>query len=321
MTQIASGDAASQQIPSPLTARSPATTHAILALAWPVVALGVMRSGYALAGAFFAGRLGDDAAPALSAVGASSFAIWILMCLADLAAVGTHAGIARASGAGHTTASRVTLTQGLWVGGLLSVALALFARPLTAAYFQAVGYGGAGFEAPLVAGTRYLEVSLLTSATLILHAVTDSAFRGVGDTRTPMVISAVTLSLNVLLDAGLMLGRGPFPRLGLEGAAWGSAIAHGLACAVSLHLLARRGLGPTRFGPSLASTLAILRIGAPQTLSGVGFCITYVFLGDAISRFGPSAMAALGLGHRIEGPSYQVCLGFAVCRGPKLIAN
>lgn len=287
-------------------------TRTILALAWPVVALGVMRSGYYLAGAFFAGRLGDDAPAALSAIGGSSFALWIMMCLSDLASVGTLTGVARAAGGQHTTAARVTLTQGLWVGGLVSLALALFARPLTAAYFQAIGYGVPSFASALGVGTRYLEISLLTAGTLMLHTVTDAAFRGLGDTRTPMVVSAITLLLNVVLDGFLMLGLGPFPRLGLEGAAWAAALTHGLAFVVSLHLLRKRGVGPSRFGPSFASTLEILRIGAPQAFSGVGFCITYVFLGDSITRFGPSAMAALGIGHRIEGPSYQVCLGFAV---------
>ena len=288
------------------------TTRTILALAWPVVALGVMRSGYYLAGAFFAGRLGEDAPAALSAIGGSSFALWIMMCLSDLASVGTLTGVARAAGGQHTTASRVTLTQGLWVGVLVSLLLAVFARPLAAAYFQAIGYDAPSFATALTAGTRYLEISLLTAVTLVLHTVTDAAFRGLGDTRTPMIVSAVTLLLNVALDAGLMLGHGPFPRLGLEGAAWAAAITHGLAFLGSLYLLQRRGLGPSRFGPSLTSTLQILKIGAPQALSGVGFCITYVFLGDSITRFGPSAMAALGIGHRIEGLSYQVCLGFAV---------
>lgn len=288
------------------------TTRTILALAWPVVALGVMRSGYYLAGAFFAGRLGDDAPAALSAIGGSSFALWIMMCLCDLASVGTLTGVARASGGGHTTAARVTLTQGLWVGGLVSLVLAVFARPLTSAYFHAIGYDAPSFAPALAAGSRYLQISLFTASALVLHTVTDAAFRGLGDTRTPMMVSAVTLALNVLLDAGLMLGHGPFPRLGLEGAAWAAAITHGLAFVVSLHLLRRRGVGPSRFGPSIASTLEILKIGAPQAFSGVGFCITYVFLGDSITRFGPSAMAALGVGHRIEGPSYQVCLGFAV---------
>lgn len=287
-------------------------SRTIVALAWPVVALGVMRSCYYLAGAFFAGRLGEEAPAALSAIGGSSFALWIMMCLCDLASVGTLTGVARAAGGGHTTAARITLTQGLWVGGLVSLCLALFAKPLTGAYFSAIGYDGPGFASALSLGSRYLQISLLTSATLVLHTVTDAAFRGLGDTRTPMVVSAITLALNVLLDAGLMLGHGPFPRLGLEGAAWAAAITHGLAFVVSLQLLRRRGVGPSRFGPSVASTLQILKIGAPQAFSGVGFCITYVFLGDSITRFGPTAMAALGVGHRIEGPSYQVCLGFAV---------
>jgi putative MATE family efflux protein len=301
------------EISSPgLTFRRPSMTRSIIRLAWPVVALGILRSGYYLAGAFFAGRLGDEAPAALSAIGGSSFALWILMCLSDLPAVGTHTETARAAGAGHTTASRVTLTQGLWVGLLVSLVLASFAKPLTHAYYLAIGFEGAGFGSTLAMGTRFLEISLLTSITLMLHCVTDAAFRGHGDTRTPLLVSAATLLLNVVLDGALMLGQGPFPRLGLEGAAWAAAITHGLAFVISLHLLRRRGLGPARFGPSLKSTLHILRIGAPQVLSGVGFCITYVFLGESITQFGPSAMAALGLGHRIEGPSYQVCLGFAV---------
>src|SRR5262249_55116605 len=152
----------------------------------------------------------------------------------------------------------------------------------------------------LVLGHDFLDVVIMTSMTLMLHVVVDAAFRGIGDTRTPMTISALTLALNAALDPVLMFGAGPIPALGISGAAWATALATAIAIVAGLMGLSRGGYRPPLDVPEPRRVLFLLRVGTPQTVSGVGFCLVYVFLGDILHRFGPEALAGLGIGHRVE---------------------
>lgn len=285
-------------------------TRAVWEIAWPVIVFGLLRASYFLADSYWAGRMGDDAPAALSAMGGAAFATWILMCLGELPATGTHALVARAAGAGDTSGVSRVFFAGALVATLLGVATAIFARPLAALYFDLVGFRGPAFARPLSMGLGLLESLGWGAAALNLHAVTGAVFRGLGDTRTPTLISAVTLVLNAALAPVLMFGLGPSPALGLAGAGWATVLANVVGVAWSLWALAREGHLPRPSRASLDAVRPVFAIGAPQALSGVGFCLVYVVLGELLTTFGPSALAGVGLGHRIEGPAYQIAAGF-----------
>jgi putative MATE family efflux protein len=284
--------------------------RAVLTLAWPVIALGLVRSGYFLADSYWAGRMGAQAPAALAAMGGSAFATWIVSSLSDLSAVGAHALAARAEGAGQRSRIAPVVTQALWLALMLGLVGALGARPLARLYFAALGFEGALFGEPLRLGVQFLEVILLGSAAIHLHSLLGSIFRALGDTRTPMLISVTTLALNVVLDPALIFGWGGLPALGLAGAAWATVTANVVGVGLSLVVLSREGIRPRWAVPSLARMGQIASIGGPTALSGVGFCLVYVLLGELLAGFGPVAIAGLGLGHRIEGPAYQICVGF-----------
>ncbi|MCS6900535.1 MAG: MATE family efflux transporter, partial [Polyangiaceae bacterium] len=177
-------------------------------------------------------------------------------------------------------------------------------------YFDAVGFRGALFEQPRALGEGYLRALLMGAALTNLHGLVSATFRGLGDTRTPMMVSCVTLLLNAALDPVLMLGWGSIPALGLAGAGWATVLANGAGLALFAGALRERGVQLPWNGPEWKILGQIVRIGGPAMLSGIGFCLVYVALGDLLARFGPSALAGLGLGHRLEGPAYQVCAGF-----------
>jgi putative MATE family efflux protein len=295
--------------PPPAALLRLAPARALWSLTWPVVALGLIRSGYHLAAAYWAGHL-PDAGAAQAALGVASFAVWILMSIAELSSVGTHALVARAEGARERWRVGAVLLQGGWVALLCGGALALLSRPMISWYFDAVGFRGALFAQPRALGEGYLQALLLGAALVHLHALAGATFRGLGDTRTPMVVSSLTLALNAALDPVLMLGWGGFPALGLAGAGWATVAANGVGLGLFAVALRGRGVRAPRRGPERGMMGQIVRIGGPSMLSGIGFCLVYVALGDLLARFGPSALAGLGLGHRLEGPAYQVCAGF-----------
>jgi putative MATE family efflux protein len=272
-----------------------------------MAALGLLRSLYYLTDSFWVGRLGP--AP-LAALGGSAFAWWMINLACQLPATGAHSLVARHEGAGRRERIAATVTQALFVGLGLAAALALAAYPARGRYFDLLGFAPGSAEHAL--GREYVGAALLGASTLAVFAIVDGAFRGLGDTRTALVLTASTLLLNAVLDPILIWGVGPVPGLGIGGAAWATALANGAGAALGLWLLSARGHRPRLAAPRPPVLGRLIRIGAPVSLSGVGFALVYVLLGRVITGFGTEQMAALGVGHRLEGLAFLACLAFGV---------
>jgi len=115
--------------------------------------------------------------------------------------------------------------------------------------------------------------------------------------------------LTLVLDPVLILGLGPAPRLGIAGAAVATVGVRSVAFLIGLVLLARRGLLRPRM-PHWRTMWAISRIGLPTAMTGVMFSLIYVAMTRTTTRFGTPALAALGLGHRVESWLYMIGVGF-----------
>jgi putative MATE family efflux protein len=280
--------------------------RALWTLAWPVLALGLLRSAMFLADSAWVGQLGADA---LSGQAGASFASWILHGWGELAGIGLLALIARAVGARNDRRIQVLFTQGILLGAVLSVVAVLASGSAPALYFRLLGYVGEAFAPSLSAGEDYLTVLMQGAPTLVFFLIIHATFRAIGDTRTPLAITVVVVALNIGLDPVFMFGLGPFEALGVRGAALATVISDGIGAVIGFALLARRGVAPLLTGPDLRLIGAILRISAPMAVAGIGFSLVYVFLGPIVTAFGPEPMAALGVGHRIESVSYFFCVG------------
>ena len=108
----------------------------------------------------------------------------------------------------------------------------------------------------------------------------------------------------------MIAGWGPVPALGVYGAALATVLTRGLGFVVGLGLLWRRG--GLRLDPNPAVARTIARIGLPTMLTGVLFSGIYMLLVRVVGRFGTPAIAALGVGHKIEGVTYMICIGFGL---------
>jgi putative MATE family efflux protein len=289
----------------PLLALSPA--RAVWRVSWPMIAIGLLRSSFLLADAFWIGHLGDAS---LAAVGSAAFAWWMALLLCELAGTGVHARVASLVGSGATERIGPTVVQGVWLAGMAS--LVLFAlSPLTGLYFVAVGLE-AGGEA-FVAGESYLLTVTLLGGATALHATLDGALRGLGATREALAITIGMVACNGLLDPLLIWGLGPLPELGVAGAAVASAVAAALGAVAAVALLVRRfGVVAGSIAPVQLELRRLLAIGGPVSARGILFSIIYVGLGHIITDFGELHMASLGVGHRIESVAYLICVGFEV---------
>jgi putative MATE family efflux protein len=107
----------------------------------------------------------------------------------------------------------------------------------------------------------------------------------------------------------MILGFGPVPRLGIAGAALATISTRGVAFVVGTVIAVRRGL--LRLGwPRWSSIAAVCRVGLPTALTGVTFSLIYVALTRTTTRFGIPALAALGIGHRVESWLFMIGVGF-----------
>src|SRR5207249_12318926 len=122
---------------------------------------------------------------------------------------------------------------------------------------------------------------------------------------------AGSVCVSILLDPLLIMGIGPFPRLGVEGAALASVMVRGGGFLLGLVIALRRGLLRLR-APDWRTLPTIVRIGAPLSLAGVLLSVIYMWLTRFTSRFGIPALAALGVGHKMEGLGFIAISGFAL---------
>jgi putative MATE family efflux protein len=254
---------------------------------------------------FWIGRtLGADA---LAAATASIFWIWLVISIAELVSIGLDATAARRHGERRPDEAARTVSDGILLALGLGVVVALLSVVAMPWLFRVME------TSPTVSalGGRYLGAYLLGMPLLFGSFAVDAAFRASGDTRTPMRIITTALVVGIALDPVFIRGLGPVPALGITGAAVATVLPRGIAFLVGIRLLARRGL--VRFGALRGEVLwRIARIGGPAAATGVAFSAIYVVLTRTTTQFGTPALAALGLGFRVESVVYVISVGFGL---------
>ena len=245
-------------------------------------------------------------AVALAGVSIASYSIWVMVSIGELVGVGLTAVSARRHGEGDPSAAARAAGTGLALAVLLGLGAGIGGILLLTPLMQVMN------AAPDVArvAREFLVVQFAGAFLIYGYFIVAAAFRSAGDTRTPFLLLGSSVLLNVVLDPLLILGIGPFPELGVYGAALATVLTRALACIVGLVFLVKRGMILPAWSGRTARTIA--RVGAPTMLTGVLFSLIYIWLARVTASFGTPALAALGLGHKIEGVNYMICIGFAI---------
>ena len=275
----------------------------ILRIALPAVASSLLMTLFSSVDAFWVGsRIG---AAGLAAVSTSLFWIWMIVSLAEMVGVGLTAAAARRYGERRGTEAARLAGDALAFSVVLGIAVAIAGTSALPWLFAVMN------TPPEVTalGSTYLRTYLLGAPFIYAFFAIDSAFRASGDTRTPFVLLLASVALTLVLDPALIVGIGPFPRLGITGAAIATISTRGAAAVMGLVIAIRRRLvavGRVR----LESIVLVCRVGLPTAATGVMFSAIYVILTRTTTRFGTPALAALGIGHRVESWLFMIGVGF-----------
>ncbi|HEY5086098.1 MAG TPA: MATE family efflux transporter [Gemmatimonadaceae bacterium] len=242
---------------------------------------------------------------ALAAATASVFWIWLIISIAELVSIGLTSLAARRHGERNPQDASRVVGEAMLYSIALGTAVAVVGTLLLDHLFAAMNV-----EPAIAAlGRRYLGTYILGAPLFFGFFAVDAGFRASGDTRTPLAILSVSIALSMILDPILILGLGPAPRLGIQGAAIATAITRTLAFGLGVVILRRRRM--VSFGRVRAATItAITRVGLPTAMTGVVFSLIYIVLTRSIAPFGTGALAALGIGHRVESWLYTISFGF-----------
>jgi len=296
--------------------------RAVILLAIPMVLEMVMESVFALTDAFFVSRLGTDA---LATVGLTEAMITLLFAIAIGTGLATTAMVARRVGERDIAGARTAAAQSILLGLVLSAAVAvpgvIFAKDLLAVM---------GGSPELVAtGHGYTRVLFGGSATIMLIFLLNAIFRGAGDAAVAMRVLWIANGVNILLDPCLIFGLGPFPELGVMGAAVATTIGRGTGVALQLWVLFRGGsriqIRFSDLAPRMGIILRLFRLsvgGILQFLIGTSSWVIMVWI---IGGFGSAAVAGYTLAIRLIVfailPSWGMANAAATLVGQNLGAN
>ena len=251
-------------------------------------------------------------AEAVAGAVTSLFTVWVLISLFLGTGEYLTTFVAQYHGAGRPHRIGPVVWQGIYfsaAAGLFVTALIPLARPI----FEAAGHAPQVMQYEVA----YARVLLLGAFPIILMGTLSTFFAGRGNTRVVLGVNILATLVNVVLDYFWIFGRGPFPRWGVEGAAWGTVASQVVGALVYLAIIFKKEhrrafctLSGWRFEAPLFTRF--VRFGLPTGLQYsveiLAFAIFMMFVG----RIGTVPLAASGIAFNLNMIVFMPMLGLGI---------
>lgn len=270
--------------------------RAVMLLAIPMMLEMAMESVFAVVDIFFVAGLGADA---VAAVGLTEAVITPLYAIAVGLSTGVTAMVSRRIGAGERDAAGIVAGQAVWMGLLVSAAVGAVGLAFAA---QILGWMGAS-AAVVEMGSGYTQIMLGGAVTILFLFLLNAVFRGAGDATIAMRALWLANGINIVLDPCLIYGLGPFPEMGVTGAATATNIGRGIGVVFQVWMLSR-GRGRIRLSwqhlaVRLPVLLRLLSISAGGILQFLIATSSWLFMMRLVAPFGSAAVAGYTIGIRV----------------------
>jgi len=267
---------------------------------------------------FFVGLLGTQPLAAISFTFPITFTV---ISLTIGLGIGTSAVIAKALGKGEHDTAKDAGTTALILTGLIVALLSFVGYLFTDEIFTLLG-ASEGLI-PLI--REYMDIWYISSVCLIGPMIGNAILRASGDTKTPSKIMGGAGLINAVLDPILIFGLGPIPAMGIQGAAIATVISWVCGLAFVLYIVGykRRLIHISAFPVShlITASKSILHIGLPAAGANMLTPIAAAVLTAIVATFGESAVAAFGVGSRLESIACLVVLALSMTLPPFISQN
>ena len=306
MNESASGAVAA----GPAAPPRPTAQKRVFNLAWPVIGESFLETMLMVVDTWMVAQLSTAA---IAGVGASVQVLFFIIAALGALSVGSSVLVAQAYGAGKLAEAARLARQSIVWSIILSLPLALtgffLAGPVIALF---------GVEADVARiGKEYLQVTMATVVVLIVLMIGGGALRGLGDSQTPMRVTALANFVNVFLTYGLIFGVAGLPALGAVGSAWGTFLARLLAAVLLLIVMwrGRQGVsisGRSNWLPEISVASSVLRIGVPAALEQLLTSAAFTSMTAIVATLGTAALASHRIAFNVLSLSFLPGFGFAI---------
>ena len=270
--------------------------RAVVLLSVPMVLEMLMESVFAVADIFFVGRLGADA---VATVGITESLMTIIYAIAIGLSIGATAIVARRIGEKDREAAARAAVQSIALGVTVAIVIGIIGAMYGAELLRAMGAS----DDVVRIGSGFTRVMLGGSGTVLLLFLINAVFRGAGDAAIAMRVLWFANAINIALGPCLIFGVGPFPELGVAGAAVGTTIGRGCGVIYQFVHLTRRGgrieVHARHLGLDLDVMKGILRVSGTAMFQNFIATASWMGLIRILTGFGSTAVAGNTIGIRI----------------------
>lgn len=282
----------------------------VIGLAWPIIAQNLLETLVGVVDTILVARLG---ATATAGVGTALQVLFFLLSILSAVTIGASIMVAHAIGARDANGAVGVAKQAIIWSLLGAIPLAILGALGSG---QIIGTFGVAPDVAAV-GTGYLRITMLTLPGLMMVFICGALLRGVGDTRTPMLVGIFDNLINASLAWALIYGHLGLPALGAEGSAWAAATSRLVGSAILLAVLVRgRGLlrlrGWAGWRPRFAAVRQTLALGIPAAIEQTLIATAFTVFTIIIAALGTGALAAQRIGFNALSVGFLPGLGFSI---------
>ena len=290
-------------------------------LAIPIMASSFLGTLYNITDMAWIGLLGSKA---VAGVGVGGMFTWFSQGLAAMARMGGQVQVAQCIGRGERDRAHGFAQAAVQLATLMGMAYAVISLVFTrqmVAFFQLTD------PEAQTAALAYTKIACGLIVFSFLTLTMTGLYTAQGDSKTPFLANLIGLITNMILDPVLILGPGPFPKLGVVGAAIATVTAQAIVMTMMILGVIIQKKENVLKGIRLTAKIpkeylgGLCRIGIPTAIQGMAYCAISMVLTRMVSAYGAEAVATQRVGGQIESISWNTADGFAAALNAFIAQN
>lgn len=233
----------------------------------------------------------------------------IAVCLGT--AIGINSLTSRYLGAGNTDKANKVAITGMWLEIISSLVFILFGI-----FFSGVFANAFSSDPEIINGTKaYLSICLIISTPLMFSSVIERLMQAEGDSIHPMIVQIVSALINIVLDPVFIFGIGPFPEMGVAGAALATVLGQIVGCIIGyifyrrINILSARIHNLIKFKPEKQTIKEIYKVALPSIVLQGLTSISTLLMNIIVVAFSEIAVAVFGLYFKVQSFLYMPLFG------------
>lgn len=281
----------------------------LVRLAIPIMATSFVQMAYNMMDMIWLGRVSTNA---VAAAGTAGFFTWFGTALFMVPKIGAEVGVAQSLGKEDVEGAKKYVFHALQLDIIVAIIYSLL---LITFRHEIIGFFDLGDVEVVEMATDYLFIISIGLIFYLINPVFTGIFNGSGNSTTPFKINVIGLVINMVLDPLLIMGIGPFPEMGIKGAALATIVAQFVVTLVFLII----GKGKSNLfdnlnlfqKPEREYLKIIFKLGLPASIQTGLFASIAMIIAKIIAQWGPTPIAVQKVGSQIESISWMTAGGFS----------